>query len=150
MINKTIGFTGTRNGLTPRQAFEVAFILNLYSKDYDTFTHGDCIGSDIESESIAISIGYKIKIRPCTIRSMRAFSKNGIMVAEPEQPLDRNKKIVDDSSIIIACPKEQSEILRSGTWSTIRYVKKNLLSRNIIMYIIFPDGSIKEYGVDKR
>lgn len=40
----------------------------------------------------------------------------------PRAPyLERNKHIVDNCEIMIACPKEVEHTVRSGTWSTIRY-----------------------------
>ena len=50
--------------------------------------------------------------------------------------LNRNKNIVDASNLIFAFPFDK-EIIRSGTWSTIRYAKK--INKPLI--IIRKDGS---------
>ena len=42
----------------------------------------------------------------------------------PKDYLDRNHDIVDQTDLLIATPKENTEVLRSGTWATIRYAKK--------------------------
>lgn len=102
--------------------------------------HGDCIGADKEFHDIAVKLGLSKTIgkRPCNIKNKRAFTEEGTWLAEPEPPLDRNKKIVDDGTLLIACPKKFVEELRSGTWATIRYARK----KNKDIIIIFPDGTI--------
>jgi predicted Rossmann fold nucleotide-binding protein DprA/Smf involved in DNA uptake len=42
----------------------------------------------------------------------------------PLDPLVRNKVIVNISDVILATPFEDKEVMRSGTWSTIRYARK--------------------------
>ena len=129
-----IGFTGTRRGMTAQQTTSV---YNFLEK-FDSFIglHGDCIGADKDFHGICQNLNMVIHSRPCILTSQRAFT-NAIIIAESEKPLDRNKKIVDDSTLMLACPGEFEEVLRSGTWSTIRYAKKN--KREI--YIVFPDGT---------
>ena len=39
---------------------------------------------------------------------------------KPQDYLVRNMNIVNQSDVLIAAPKEEVEVLRSGTWSTIR------------------------------
>lgn len=51
-------------------------------------------------------------------------------------PLVRNHDIVDSTELLIACPKEQVEVLRSGTWATIRYARK----KEITVWLIDPEG----------
>lgn len=75
-----------------------------------------------------------IIIHPPINSSKRAW-KNGILKKEKEY-LDRNHDIVDCSDILITCPKEDVEQLRSGTWATIRYAKKS----NKKTIIIYPSG----------
>jgi hypothetical protein len=45
-------------------------------------------------------------------------------VREAKHPLERNHDIVDQTDFMIAAPFTESEVLRSGTWSTIRYARK--------------------------
>lgn len=51
----------------------------------------------------------------------------------PEKPyLKRNDDIIKNSQILIACPIDKTkEILRSGTWSTIRKARK--LDKNVLI-----------------
>ncbi len=83
-------------------------------------------------------MGIEILKRPSVLLDKRAHTKEGICIAEPEKPLDRNKKLVDDGEILVATPAELNEERRSGTWSTIRYARKT--DKPII--IIFPNGHV--------
>lgn len=139
MADKVVGFTGTRSGLTKEQIFELSRIFVEHSDEYGIFIHGDCVGADAEADNIAYSVGYRIKMRPCNLKYQRAFCKNGINIAEPIAPLERNRHIVDDSDIMIGCPKGMEEERRSGTWATIRYSIKR--KKKII--IIYPDGTLE-------
>lgn len=86
--------------------------------------HGDCIGADAAMHIIARDYLNKVVvIHPPTDDAKRAFCKWDILLgAKPY--LDRNHDIVDRSEVMIACPGEHNEVLRSGTWATIRYARK--------------------------
>lgn len=137
----SIGFTGTRYGMTPRQRET----LKLYLKRnpiQTSYHHGDCIGSDEEFHNILELLGHKLNIiiHPPKNDSKRAFCKGGIIL-EPKPYLERNKDIVDESDILLATPAENNEQIRSGTWSTIRYGHK----RKKQVFIIYPNGVMKLY-----
>ena len=129
-----IGFTGTRAGLTKSQRITLSSLINDTS-----IIHGDCIGADEEFHKIGLQNNCSVLIRPCNLNSQRAFCKGGQIIAEPLSPLDRNKDIVNDSDEMIACPSGFEEVMRSGTWATIRYARKSGKK----LTIIWPDGSIK-------
>jgi hypothetical protein len=68
----------------------------------------------------------KIHTHPPTDPTRRAFRIGD--VEHPELPfLDRNMNIVRSASsgCMVACPNSESNVLRSGTWSTIRFATKN-------------------------
>ena len=148
-----IGFTGTRIGMTEVQSGLISQILNshfnsglaLAAADVhrdirQEFIFGDCIGADEQAARMAKSIGYQLIARPSTLEKQRAY----VLVDyayPPEHPLERNRKIVYDCELLLACPATYEEILRSGTWSTIRCAKR--VHRQLI--IIFPDGKL-EFG----
>ena len=139
MIKKIIGITGTRKGMTDCQVNSFLELLDNISSEV-AFMHGDCNGADKNAHNLIVNYGFKdIRKRPCYFSNQRAFTKEGAIIAAPEHPLDRNKKIVNDSHTIIAFPGKAYEELRSGTWSTIRYAKKQ--NKNI--QIIWPDGRIQ-------
>lgn len=121
--DQIVGFTGTQVGMTNIQAWVFRIIISNINPA--TFIHGDCIGADTDADEISKKIVSDLFtwIMPCNIESKRSFCE-GTIVEDPEKPLDRNKKIVDASNIMIACPKTKEEEMRSGTWSTIRYARK--------------------------
>jgi len=120
-----IGFTGTEKGMTERQKNSLYFTLLLHIFGGKVaFHHGDCVGSDSEAHNIAHSLGYKIIIPPPHNSKKRAYCKGADGVRFAKEYLQRNHDIVDESDILIACPAEQKEILRSGVWATVRYARK--------------------------
>ena len=137
-----IGFTGTREGMTEPQfkAFEeLFFLLNPVA-----LLHGCCLGADKQAHDLAYPT-VRVEAFP-PVDKFLAFNPIGASTVHPEDKfLDRNKKIVDNSTILIATPRDFNEELRSGTWSTIRYAKN--LGKGI--YIIYPDGRIEEIEATK-
>lgn len=132
---KVIGFTGTREGMTPRQK---ATVLRLFIENMPfTFVHGDCVGADDNAHDLAIRVGAPVVQRPCTLTSQRAFGAGAKKVYPPKPPLDRNREIVTGSDLMIATPKGFVEEQRGGTWYTIRYARQT----ETPLIIVWPDGS---------
>lgn len=131
-----IGFTGTQAGITPQQ-FDLLVEVLQELHEITEAHHGDCFGADWEFSNIVDAIfGFgKIHLHPPFHTKKRAFARCDVKY-DPKDYLDRNKDIVDATDVLIACPKEKKEILRSGTWSTIRYSRKQ--GKPIV--ILYPDG----------
>lgn len=116
-----IGFTGSRHGLSPKQQRGLHEILS--KTPGAVFHHGDCKGSDEQAHEIARSIGLSIVIHPPDNPTYRAFCKSDTI--RPEDAfLIRNKAIVNCSAFVIATPDSAEEKRRSGTWSTVRFTRK--------------------------
>ena len=131
---KHIGFTGTRKGLTTKQKYKIS---NLFEDHPDSVLHhGDCVGADAQAHDLAIYHEFLIYIHPPISSKYRAF-KIGNFSHKPLPYLTRNKKIVDTTDFLIACPSGYKEKLRSGTWSTVRYARKK--GKKIV--IIYPSGN---------
>lgn len=131
-----VGFTGTQRGMTAAQRtiFTGSLLLAKIGIDPE-FHHGDCIGADAEAHSIAMKLGFIIHLHPPLDPKKRAFCPAPHEM-EPRPYLDRNHDIVDATRLLIATPGEAVEQLRSGTWATIRYARKQ--RRTVI--IIGPCG----------
>jgi hypothetical protein len=120
-----VGFTGTQSGMSRHQAAQL--IDNLVALECTEFHHGDCIGADNQADVLARNIVGRIVVHPPTNDSKRAFTtrKAGTVVRPPKPYLERNHDIVDETDVLIATPRdERVEELRSGTWATVRYARK--------------------------
>lgn len=138
---KHVGFTGTQKGMTDSQKNTVDILLyNLSLDGFTRFHHGDCIGADTEAHWLAIQRKYYIIVHPPIISSkasnlgVRPIDQPIVYRHQPKLYLDRNHDIVDASEILIVCPKEREQVIRSGTWATYRYAKK----QNKKIYLILP------------
>lgn len=135
------GMTGTSRGMTEAQRRKAKLLFIRY--ELDTLRHGDCVGADEQCHNIAVRLGISIIVHPPKDPKLRAFCKTGdIKILKAKPYLDRNKDIVIGSKIVFAFPREMSEVLRSGTWATIRYAKK--IGKKLI--IVYPDGSVEKYN----
>lgn len=133
-----IGFTGTQKGITKAQKQEILLLLDSHA---DIIHHGDCIGADAACHRAAGILNICIIIHPPKNMSKRAFCEGYKEIREPEDYLVRNQHIVNETNGLIATPGEYTEQLRSGTWSTIRKGRKR---NNYPIWIVFPDGSVKQ------
>ena len=137
-----VGFTGTQAGLSSEQRATLTLWLEERSYGVNWFVHGDCVGADEQAAGIARVLGWKLECFPSDRPDKRAYVKSDV-VHDPADPLDRNWNLASQD-ILIACPLEDKEIKRSGTWSTVRRARK----RGTLIVIIWRDGTIDRYGPD--
>lgn len=122
-----VSFTGTRQGMSEWQKQQLEKFFTEHRGEIFAFAHGACAGADVEAHAIAREVFGKelfIAIFPSTAKTrVRGLDAN--FEAEPEEPLKRDRKIVDAGyGVLLAAPLQMQEVLRSGTWSTIRYARK--------------------------
>lgn len=140
-----VGFTGTRNGMTPEQRGRVGRMLSRWQLG-DTLLgiHGDCVGADADFDAICCELGIVRWCRPCTLKGevVHPFrAKTGaVQIALPTNPMARNRRIAEQCDVMIGCPPNDFELWRgSGTWATIRcgvrYGKR--------VHVVYPDGSVE-------
>jgi hypothetical protein len=130
----SLGMTGNRSGLTQEAILVLTKFLETHK--IEEAHHGDCIGADSNFHDVCLSKKIKLIIHPPIENKSRAFCQGATRVNSPKKYLKRNRDIVDTTSMLIAFPPTNEEVLRSGTWSTIRYAKKK--SKPIL--IVYPDG----------
>lgn len=134
----SIGFTGTREGMTSAQSQTLAQLLR---NEVGEFHHGDCIGADYQAHDIAERTGsLTIVIHPPRDPRARAFKKSD-HIRPKRAYLDRNHDIVDETDELVATPLTDQVEPRSGTWATIRYALR--LKRPV--RIIKPNGDIWKF-----
>ncbi len=121
-----IGFTGTRQGMTiPQHAALVRIMLSYHKSTAGIrWHHGMCVGADEQCHDLALIFDFSVWGHPPDNSRHVARVKHLNRISAPLPYLDRNHAIVDECDILIATPNTFKEVLRSGTWATIRYAKK--------------------------
>jgi len=167
-VKTNVGFSGTQSGMSWNQKANLVQFLRMHK--CITFAHGDCSGADAEAHKIVEKYFEallandehcepKIVVHPAVNPVKRAYTlgrKNEFLVGgyiqdgiiyeqtSPAKYLDRNKRIVDTTDILLAFPKEQEMTLRSGTWATIRYAWSQVSRTGKKVIVVPPQGRIIE------
>jgi hypothetical protein len=102
--------------------------------------HGDCVGVDADMHDLVRSNlpDVRIVVHPPSVDAARAF-KDGDASRASTPYLIRNRAIVRDCDQIYAFSGTNKEVVRSGTWSTIRYAIKSKKP----VTVIYPRGRIE-------
>jgi hypothetical protein len=135
MPDLILGFTGTRQGLTSKQALALSDLLRQLKPSQ--VHHGDAVGAD-EEFAILVGPGTHQVAHPCDVPAQRSRHTTPNVVAPVKPPLERNRDIVDACALLIACPAGMQEEQRSGTWATVRYARKVRRPHAIV----WPDGLV--------
>jgi hypothetical protein len=142
------GFTGTQEGMTKAQEIGLRYLFREHftgiadgGNGSNDFHFGDCIGADAQAFDIAVEFNFCTFAHPGPNNEKRAF-KPATVVLDELPNLVRNRVIVDTCAMLIATPKESHEIVRSGTWATIRYAQRVRRQK----YVILPDGALMGRG----
>lgn len=136
----TYGFTGSRDGLSPAQT---VFFAQLFAQPFSVLvSHGDCLGSDADAHELARSTGLYVWIHPPENSSLRAFCSGALIVEHPLPYLERNQNIVNTNLLLLAAPSSEDEVIRSGTWSTVRYAKR----QGKAVLVVTPSGRVLRHG----
>jgi len=142
----SLGFTGSRSGPTIGQIAAVETLLVSYQPT--SVHHGDCVGADEWFHETVIASCRKhkslIHIHPPIDPKYRAWceklgSRDRMVIHEPLPYLKRNQRIVDFSHVLVACPSTNKEVVRSGTWATVRRAR----DKGIRIHIVYLNGNIK-------
>lgn len=149
LIPLHIGFSGSSKPLPKEQRLALALTMEMIETHHTNrgiiLHHGDCIHADTHAHAVAHILRWRVIIHPPAMANKRAFCETLYKTLEVRQPkpyLTRNHDIVNESSLLIACPRMIAESLRSGTWSTVRYAR--LLGRRVI--IVRSDGLVMDDG----
>lgn len=119
------GFTGTRYGPTPEQYKAMQEFLSRIPMS--RFVHGAAHGADTLAHYIVRAAHGDIPIelhpsdRPSTLVTVPI---GNVDIHDQKPPLERNRIIVQRIHGLLAVPREDEEITRSGTWATIRYARE--------------------------
>jgi hypothetical protein len=105
-----------------------------------TMLHGACIGADETAVIHGHGLAYHVVALPCTWRNMQSIAalEASDEVRQEQAPLARNRTIVAECDLLIACPSRMPEYRRSGTWATVRHARK--AGKQVI--IVWPNGDV--------
>ena len=137
-----LGFTGTREGLTAGQALALKLKVQELASEHAgniVAVHGACVGADASFDEICAELSIPRKMRPGPVPKLRMglARRLGSFVFEPEPFEVRNKKIAEEATHLLVCPKQMAEQRYGGTWQTYRFG----LRRDIQISTFFPDGT---------
>ena len=130
-----LGVTGSRDGMNDVQLSKLIEFLNDHN--IIELHHGDCVGVDKICFEQASKREVKTISHPPNKDRLRAFCKND-EIRQIKDYIQRNRDIVDECDYLIAFPNTNQEIIRSGTWATIRYAR--ICDREL--KIFYPDGRV--------
>lgn len=114
-----VGFTGTRKGMSQDQLDQLYFVLGWFvvprppEFHYSTHVTAELV-ADRQAAAAAARFG-------CAL-----WAHNSVPGAE----LARDRALVDAVDVLVAAPGQDDELLRSGTWATVRYMQQ--LKRPVI------------------
>lgn len=93
----------------------------------EEFHHGCCVGADWQAHRIANQLKIPIFGHPPknTKAMMPLIPAEFAHLFPPDEYLPRDRRIVDKTAFLLGTPYDDThEVVRSGTWYTIRYARK--------------------------
>lgn len=145
--------TGTLTGTTTPQfssldEFVAAVrVTDIFANSETEACHGLAKGVDAEFHQICRKYHVSLRGHPGNILSKRAeISVSDFAVMFPvKNSIWRNHDMIDyavtvKDRLLVACPKEDHEVIRSGTWATVRYARSCGID---IVYIWPSDGAVE-------
>jgi hypothetical protein len=119
------------------QAQQVTFA-DVLPPEVGRLHHGMCYGSDDQASRIAARLGWYTIGHPGYGKAGTAnFHGHADRILDAFPYLTRNQHIVEAADLVIATPSG-AEVVRSGTWATVRYARK--CEKQLI--VIQPDGTL--------
>jgi hypothetical protein len=126
----------SRFDITKKQLEGFRNLLPLFGKDETTFL----IGGDDADYDIFLTLlgqGFKVGVYPHSGNNGEIDKFRGAEVINSSLPLrDRNKRMIDESKVVIGVPQIFNEYEDSPAWKTIRYAIQNEKE----VYVISPNG----------
>lgn len=138
---RQIGFTGTRNGMTPAQRLAVIAVVQEVTRGAAFVAHhGDCVGADAEFHDLCrMEPLSAIVVHPGPLEDLpNQAGRVGDSRRESAPHMRRNKNIVMASMVMIAAPFEPVEQTQGGTWRTIEMARKAKRP----LAIVWRDGAV--------
>ncbi len=130
------GMTGTQKGATVAQQRKLAELLT--AERPSEWHHGDCTGADEQAFHIAKALGIVTVAHPADDVPLAKRANTPSDLRLPAKgALKRNDDIVEAVEKLYALPGGYTEVLRSGTWATVR----RAIKAGVPVVTIWPDGT---------
>jgi hypothetical protein len=143
-MSRKCGFTGTHKGAQAIQ-LELAKqkLMLLKQEGFSELHHGMCIGADEQVAKIAKELGFRVVAHPGLAKDptnllYRSEWDGNDEVREAKPFIERDHDIVNETEVMLATPLTYEEITRSGTWTTVRYAKKQGRVEGSTLHVIKP------------
>jgi hypothetical protein len=136
-----VGFTGTRAGLSVVQRKSLVRLIDTIRGEVTETHHGDCVGADAEFHDICLVREMFIVIHPPINPKWNAYCAGYDDIREHKTYHDRDQDIVNETDLLIACPKTFTPIEHSGTWYTAGYAR----AVDKPIWFVYPDGTVVPY-----
>lgn len=119
-----IGFTGSRDGLSPRQIDGINGLLRSLTSGNHRIHHGYCKGADEQIHKIAKELRISIVGHPpIKIEYKANISEDDFYhIFGPMDYQQRDREIVSVCAYMVATPKSMED-KSGGTWYTINYAR---------------------------
>ena len=126
----------SRFDITKKQLEGFRDFLPSFDKDKDSFLVGG-EDADYDIYLTLVGQGFSVDLYPRSGNGDNSERFNGAKSINGPLPLrDRNKKMIDDSTIVISAPQTFNEYEDSPAWKTIRYAMQSEKE----IYVISPNG----------
>lgn len=126
----------SRFDITKKQLEGFRRLLPTFNKEINPFV----IGGDDADYDIFLALlaqGFKVEVSPHSGANGGTERFNGAEIINHSLPLrERNKRMIDDATIVIGIPQTFNEYEDSPAWKTIRYAIQNEKE----VYVISPNG----------
>lgn len=140
---KRLAVTATQAGGTALQLETAAEFLLRHAGTLTEFHHGGCVGGDEDLAYLVHRLLPHVQVHlhpgdnPAKYATY-AYDTSDWIVYKAKDNLARNRDIVDVTEHLLALPETVGEVLRSGTWATIRYSRDKVHKPRTLIY---PDGT---------
>jgi len=98
--------------MSDSQKAQLSVVLGVLRKNFEHFGYGTHDAAELKSDLYAAQLADALGYELVPFNAARG------------DELKRDRRQVAWSHILIAAPKTNEEMLRSGTWATVRYARK--------------------------
>ena len=136
IANSKVTIITSRFDITRKQLEGFRNLLPTFTKEKNPFVIGGD-DADYDVYLALLAMGFEVEVFPHSGNQDEVARFSGAKVTNGSLPLrERNKRMIDESGIVIGIPMIFNEYEDSPAWKTIRYAIQN----DKEVYVISPNG----------